>query len=392
MAINTDVREMKRFKRNKKAKSLARKLIPALLLIAVAAAVVLTKNIWYPKLDGIMKKIPTFTVENSGELAEGNFPISITGGSGYQLLPMNGYFSLLDESHLRIYDTNGELNCDVQHEYANPVMAANSRRVLIYDLGGKKLRVVNRHKTVFEKNMDESILFARLSSNDNTAVITRPDKALSQLSVFDQNGGLIFSLTANDRRIIDVSFTENNDGIVVTTLGASGGELVSQMTRYRYGERDSVWVSDTISTMAMSTSSVEGGELMFGDNMCAFFDNNGNYKTSVEYKNTLIDFDSSKELTALIFENQERRRTVLKLINNADNSVNELNVNGIAKDITVEGTTAYILTSSGISSYNADGTEGAGVSLDDEYDGFVKLGGYIYLLGYDEINRIDFSG
>ncbi len=392
MAINTDVREMNRFKRNKKAKSFARKLIPAVLLIAAAAAVVLTKNLWYPKLDGIMKKIPAFTAQNSGELAEGNFPISITGGSGYQLLPMNGYFSLLDESHLRIYDINGELNSDVQHEYANPVMAANGRRVLIYDLGGKKLRVVNRHKTIFEKNTEESILFARLSSSDNTAVVTRPEKALSQLSVFDPNGELIFSLTANDRRIIDVSFTDNNDGIVVTTLGASGGELVSQMTRYRYGERDAVWVSDTISTMAMSTKSVDGGELMFGDNMCAYFDESGRYKTSVGYKNTLIDFDSSKELTALIFENQERRKTVLMLINNADNTVSELSISGLAKDITVEGSSVYILTSSGISSYNADGTEGASVSLDDEYDGFVKLDGYIYLLGYDEINRIDFNG
>ena len=168
--------------------------------------------------------------------------------------------------------------------------------------------------------------------------------------------------------------------------------MVSQMTRYRYGARDAVWVSDAISTMAMSTSSVEGGMVMFGDNMCAFFDESGKYKTSVEYKNTLIDFDCSGDLTALIFENQERRKTVLKMINNVDNSVNELSVNGIAKDITVEGNTAYILTSSGISSFNSDGTEGADVYLDDEYDGFVKLDGYIYLLGYDEINRIDFAG
>jgi len=396
MAKNTDFSEVAKYKKDKKTKklveSMTKKLIAVVLIATAACAAVLTRDIWYPKLDGIVQKIPLTAQQNTGELAEGEFPINISGGSDYQLLGMSNYFAMLDEMHLYIYDLNGNLNAESQHDYANPVMSVSGKRVLVYDLGGKKLRVENRHKTIFEKDTDDAILFAKISSNDNTAVVTRPDKALSALSVYNQNGEFIFGLTSNDMRIIDVSFTEYGDGLIVTTMGASGGDMVSKMTKYRFGQKEPVWVSDTVNTMAMSVQPVSGGVMMFGDNKCIFFDSDGNYKTSFEYKNTLVDFDCSSDMTAILFKDQERRRMSLMMINNADYSANELFIDGDANDLTVSGSEVYVLTQSGVKAYYADGTEGPKADLENEYDGFVKIGNYIYLLGYDEINRIDFSG
>lgn len=396
MAKHTDFSEVAKYKKDKKTKklveSMAKKLIAVVLIATAACALVLTRDIWYPKLDGIVQKIPLTAQENTGELAEGEFPIKISGGSDYQLLGMSSYFAMLDEMHLYIYDLNGNLNAESQHDYANPVMSVSGKRVLVYDLGGKKFRVENRHKTIFEKDTEDAILFAKISSNDNTAVVTRPGKALSALSVYNQNGEFIFGLTSNDMRIIDVSFTEYGDGLIVTTMGASGGDMVSKMTKYRFGQKEPVWVSDTVNTMAMSVQPVNGGVMMFGDNKCVFFDSDGNYKTSFEYKNTLVDFGCSSDMTAILFKDQERRRMSLMMINNADYSVNELFIDGDANDLTVSGSEAYVLTQGGVKSYYADGTEGPKADLENEYDGFVKIGNYIYLLGYDEINRIDFSG
>lgn len=396
MAKNTDFSEVAKYKKDKKTKklveSMTKKLIAVVLIATAACAAVLTRDIWYPKLDGIVQKIPLTAQQNTGELAEGEFPINISGGSDYQLLGMSNYFAMLDEMHLYIYDLNGNLNAESQHDYANPVMSVSGKRVLVYDLGGKKLRVENRHKTIFEKDTDDAILFAKISSNDNTAVVTRPDKALSALSVYNQNGEFIFGLTSNDMRIIDVSFTEYGDGLIVTTMGASGGDMVSKMTKYRFGQKEPVWVSDTVNTMAMSVQPVSGGVMMFGDNKCIFFDSDGKYKTSFEYKNTLVDFDCSSDMTAILFKDQERRRMSLMMINNADYSANELFIDGDANDLTVSGSEVYVLTQSGVKAYYADGTEGPKADLENEYDGFVKIGNYIYLLGYDEINRIDFSG
>ncbi|MBP1548386.1 MAG: hypothetical protein J6A05_00125, partial [Oscillospiraceae bacterium] len=71
MAV-TDI-SMLRERRNKKKRD---KFIKKLIIVAIAVAVILifvfTKDIWYPKLDGILGKIPT--PNNTAELAEGNFP------------------------------------------------------------------------------------------------------------------------------------------------------------------------------------------------------------------------------------------------------------------------------------------------------------------------------
>ena len=45
----------------------------------------------------------------------------------------------------------------------------------------------------------------------------------------------------------------------------------------------------------------------------------------------------------------------------------------------------------GIESCTAEGEPLSSVKLDTDYNDFCRVGSYIYLLGYDEINRIDYN-
>ena len=396
MAV-TDI-SMLRERRNKKKRD---KLIKKLIIVAIAAAVILiivfTKDMWYPKLDGILTKIPA--PNNTAELAEGNFPLSIEGGADYQLKTLDDNVALVDDSHLLIYNNNGKIANSVQHTLANPIITTGNKKILLYDLGGKSFSLYSKYKNIYEKTTDDPILLARLGSNDTAAVVVKSDKYPSELMVYDATGKNIFNYRSVSR-IIDVTFNSDNSGCYITTIGADGGLIVSKMIYYRFDHIDydesgsplPAWESEPLETLALSVRLFgENNIIMFGDKLCAYFDLNGTLLKTYEYERDLVDYSSNSSIGAMIFRNDERRTAELITINSETSAINEKSLDYEVLNIQVSGDTVYMQTKNGIESCTETGTPISSVRLDTEYDDFLRLDSYIYLLGYDEVNRITFN-
>lgn len=125
--------------------------------------------------------------------------------------------------------------------------------------------------------------------------------------------------------------------------------------------------------------------------MCAYYDTNGSYLGGYVYKRKLVDYSSGGSVAAMVFSNEERRSSELVTINCADGTIKEKSLDMKALDLQVSGDTVYMQTEYGIESCTAAGEKLSSVELDTEYEGFLRMGKYIYLLGYDEINRIDYN-
>ena len=99
-----DIVDMKN--RKKRLKRL-RKLLIFLLIAAIGAALYITRDKWYNKLRGIGKQYRT--IVNSGQLAEGNFPIDVNGGEDYQVDLSEDTLVILSDTYTYYYDTDGSL-------------------------------------------------------------------------------------------------------------------------------------------------------------------------------------------------------------------------------------------------------------------------------------------
>lgn len=93
----------------------------------------------------------------------------------------------------------------------------------------------------------------------------------------------------------------------------------------------------------------------------------------------------------MIFSNEERRTSELVTISSLDGTVSEKTLDRETLNIQVSGDTVYIQTKNGIESRTAAGDVISSAELDTDYEDFLRMGKYIYLLGYDEINRIDYN-
>ncbi|MCD7731387.1 MAG: DUF5711 family protein [Oscillospiraceae bacterium] len=395
MAV-TDVSELRKKRQQKRVLRFVKKLAVILAVAAAAAAVILTKDMWYPKLDGILTKIPT--AENTSELAGGSFPISIDGGASYQLEGMDNAVAVLDDSHFIVYNYDGKEILSEQHTFANPILTVSSKKALIYDLGGTSFSLMSKYKTVYSKTTDSAILIAKLGSNDYTAVVTKDDKFLSKLMIYDGSGNNIFNYGSVER-IIDVTFDSENSGCYITAIGSKGGVIVSKMLYYRFDRIDydesgnpvPVWETDELETLAISVR-LFGSEniIVFGDNMCAYYDLNGQLINYYEYGYTLSGYSSDGSLAALIFANSENRNTTLVTVDGQAGEITEVKLDYSANSVQVDGELVFVHSKDGIYAYSPLGELSSSVELESDYDDFRRIGSYIFLMGYDEINRIDF--
>lgn len=395
MAV-TDISELRKKRQAKRTRNMIIKMFVVLLICGCIMIIVFTKDMWYPHISSVLSAVPEAArnEQNSPELAEGSFPIKVEGGMGYQLYNMDDFLALLDDSKFHVYSADGKIMNEKQHTYANPILCVEGSKALIYDEGGRDFALEGKYKNVYEKTADNVIYLAKLSKSDYAAVVTKSDKFLAMLKIYDENGREVFTYYSYDSRIINVTFTDNSSGCVVTVLTAEGGELKSKMIRFDFSDTEPKWVSDSVSALALDVRFTSDGNIvMIGDTCIASFNHDGMLISEYTYTNPIINYDRADDLTAIVTENSDLRRSELLMFDGSlCTSPVMVSINYGSDQVFTDGTEVYILNTDGIDIYNRQGTLTGAIKLEDDYEDLCKIGKYVYLLGYDSINRINFVG
>ncbi len=389
--------DLKKRRKKKKAVRFLKRFAVIVSVAAVALTVTLTRSLWYPELDGILSGLPV--AEDNAELAGGSFPILMEGGASYQLEGLDNGFCVLNDSKFFSYSLEGRLNFSSQHSLSNPALDVSEKRALIYDLGGKRFSLMNRHKELYGLETENPILFAALSSGDDAAVVTKSDKFAAELMVYDVNGNNIFNYSSVSR-ITNVCFNSGNDGCYITSVGSRGGVLVSQIMYYRFDKIDydplgnpvPVWQTGYIETLVLEVRLFgENNIIVIGDTSYYCYDRNGNFISSYDYSYDLKCYYAGSSTVAFVFDDIERRNSRLVTVNSLTDEINEVSLDYTALNAEAADGYIYIQSSRGITAYDIYGNAVESSELDTDYNNFRHIGKYIFLMGYDEINRIDFS-
>ncbi|MCC8043495.1 MAG: DUF5711 family protein [Oscillospiraceae bacterium] len=394
MAV-TDVSELRKRREKKRTRNMLIKAFVVILICGIAVVTVVTRNSWLPAFQGILSRIPAATDQDYSQTdtVSGSFLISIDGGSDYQMRAMGDCIALLDDSKFHVYSATGSVMYETQHTYANPILAVNSSKALVYDLGGTDFSLEGKYKNVYEKTANNVILRAELSSKDYVAVVTKSENLLSMLKVYDGKGTEVFRYSSYDGRIIDVAFNSDSSGCVLTVIGAQDGELISQMIRFDFSDTSVQWESEPISAIALDVIFTQDGSVMLiGDTMSALYTADGILQASYTYSDTIVDYSTEDDLAAVITTNTAKRKTEMILItpeNITNPIVIELDYN--TEKVYCEGGQAHILNDEGVCTYDSAGQPVASASLEDDYEDICRIKGYLYLLGYDSVSCMDYA-
>ena len=375
-------------KRKKRRRQLI-KYTAFMFIVGTAVMLYSKRDVWFPKLEGIGSRFQS--VKSNGELAEGNFPLSISGGIDYQPGNLNGYLAILSDAYLYIYNDNGELYEERQHAYSNAMLQTAGKKAMVYESGGNRFRVESRSKIIYSKKLEDNIIFARLSDDGRAAVITSSETYICRLIVYDESGEEIYTRNCVER-VTDLAFNEKATGCVLATADAGGGYVYSKIISVSFDSKKDNWVSEPLDTLCLKLYGGESGILVIGDTKYAYYNSKGEMQKEYEYPAKLIDWDYQNGKTALLFQNETKRLSYITTVDSENKEPNYSEFeNNNAKCIRIIDGHVCVLGKDGITQYNFKGGSEKKISSEGSYEEMIYIDDYIFLLGYDRIDRIDYK-
>ena len=381
-----DIVDLKNRKRRRKR---LRRFLTILLTAAVGTGLYFTRDSWYNKLRGIGEQYRT--IVNSGELAEGNFPIEVSGGADYQLELTNKKVIVQSDTYVYYYDTDGKKLKRRQHTYTNTVLRAAGGRALLYEHNGNELSVEDEEQVYFTKTYaNRLILFARISEQGYTAVVTTSDSYSCEIEVYDKRGKNIYKRQCIEK-VSDLSFTEESKGCVLSYISAENGQLVTNVQEISFSESGEHWTSPGLNTFGLDVYGFGKGAFVLGMDACGYVDSNGQISSFYTYDGEFKAGASEDGRSAVVVNNDDRRKYIMALFKGGSSEALIIDLEEPSIDVIIYEELAYVLCQGKIKAYDFDGGLRSIANISESYTGFERSEDHIFLKGYNKIDRIDYE-
>lgn len=389
MASPTDLNQYRKQRKRKKLGKRLLKLLAIVLFVLIIGVIWITREYWLTWFDGIAGKAEDIIV-NDGQIDGGNFPLSF-GETGEVVLMSSGEtVRILTDTHINSYDSDGKKLMSYQHGYSEPILKSSIKRSIIYDLGGYSFIVISKNKIIYQQTLDDQILYASVSDEGYSAVVTKTDKYVSYLTIYDQYGDEIFNW-AGGKRVVDVSFKPDSSGCYVTTISAKNGTLLSAITSLDFSKEQTLFETTMSETLIMKTKRCDNGDLWcIGDDRMFRVSSEGEILWRYDYPDTIMCYDSSAKVCAFAFEAAIKDEYTLVLQAKKQNEPFRIKFEDRIKAVKCVDDTVYVLTTKQLLTYNKNGTNLACADIENAYSDFTVIDDYVYLLGYHKIDRMEF--
>jgi len=371
-------------RKNAKTRKNLLRLLVVLIFVCIFAAIWLNAGTIFEPLRGIASKIETRTSTAVG------FPVSLPGSAGYSFEEFGENFSLLTDTYLYTYKTTGEQIYALRHGYSNPAQVTTDRRILLYDKAAYSFALYNKTSLIYEKTVEDKILFGTLSGNDMAAIVTNSPRYSNILYVYDSGGNWKYTKKFADENVINVAFSDDNEHIIVSTISVDSGEIVTNLYKYSTRSDDShkwkysfrsnslpcglyadfykvICICDNTAVMLNCTNGELIGEYSFGGN--------------------LRDFEITPDFTAIYYNDASTNRNTIVSLDGSMEPVAVVNAGANAQQILLDNDTVYVLDGMQVKILKGTLLEAdAPLTLSEDYSDFIKIADSIYLLGYDTVN------
>lgn len=373
-----------KYRRSKKFKGNTVKIIIGLIIVSVFAYVWINADRIFEPLRGIASKIETRTSYSVG------FPITLPGSAGYSFEKFGENFSLLTDTYLYTYLTTGEQIYALRHGYSNPSQITSDRRILLYDKASYGFALYNKTSLIYEKSVDDKIVFGALGSDDMVAIVTNSSRYSNILYVYDSGGNWKYTKKFADENVMQVQFTGDGEHIIVSTISVESGEIVTSVYKYSTRSTDNyVWKYSFISNSLPCGLMLEGNTVInICDNKAVFInEDDGSLKGEYSFSGDLMDFGVNEGFSVIYYNDVSTNRNTIVSLDFSGAPVAMINAGSNAHNIITDENAVYVLDGTELEVYSTSLlTMGQSIKLSEDYTDFIKIGGSVYLLGYDTVD------
>ncbi len=385
-----DVHTLRKIKRRRRT---IRRVLLFVVLSAFILVLYVNRDLWIPQLEKIGQS-QQFVQQSDGALSGNRFPLSIYGGAVYQTGTIDDRLLILSDTYLYLYKTDGSLEDARQHAYGSAMLQTAGDYALVYESGSSRFRLETKSKTVYEKNSSDSIVFGRVSREGMVALVTTSQTSACTLIVYNVNGKAIYQRNCVSQ-LSEVTFDTENGGCYAVSIRTKDGVLQSVVNSYDFQNEKPRWTSAPLDMLCISVyNTKDGGVFVLGDVGCAYLDVGGAVRSTYVYPDTLVCGDFYNDTAAILLRNDEKRTNTVALLRNDRSEPVMMSFDSTVKDVAVGDNTVTVQTRTAIEVCDHSGNSIASATSAnserfDRFDSFLPMDSYIFLMGYDTIDRIE---
>ncbi len=377
-------------KKNKRQKRIKNYVI-VLVILLIGFVCFLLRGYWVPKLKGLFEK-PHGLIVNDGTLAAGNFPIMLSDNGSTSLFVSEDMFVSVDDSAIKFFDINGEQQKLIQHTMAHPAACVSDDKMLIYENGGNSFELLGFKGEIYTKKLDENILLAAMKG-DTVAIVTSTDKYDACLTVYNNEGSVIYKWSAN-KRIMSVDIFEDGSGCLVSTFSSNNGVVSSTVTELDFSSEGAAMTSGELDTLVLGAYKNASNDIWaVGDTAIYRIDDKGNILSTTEYNGELCAFDANDRLCAVACSGVARGSSRLMIFNSDDKDITgDVSIDsGKVKALCCDDENVFMLSEHSAECYDLGANLTATAAVSNDYVDFVHMKESLIFVGYRDINKIEFK-
>lgn len=320
--------------------------------------------------------------------AKSAFPYEVNAGQvkAFTSFSESNELLLLTNTSASVLSEDGGTISSYTHQYANPSIANNSSKFLLYDKESGKYSLHTKNKLSGEHEIGHPILTATMSKNGYYAIASRSAEATSTVSVYNFSAKELFKWNSSSEHIIKVALSNTGKYLAVATMTQDQGNIISKVFLFHINKTDVISTFEYNEKTIADLSFNSNGQLVVIGTDFVQTINKAEVLNTVETTDRLSKLEKTSDgisifyakygselVGELLFYNQ-------KIVKQFSKEMDEA-----VRDISQSKNEIAALTDKAVIIYNQKGEQVKNVNLTSRAERIVKTPAALYVLYADEI-------
>ena len=175
-----------------------------------------------------------------------------------------GDLVVVNHGGMTLYDRTGSAVLTDSFNMVNPVMELGDKFLVVYDLGGKNLRVYNSFALLHEESFDYAIQSVSVNAAGYYSVATSQRSYHAAVVVYNDDFKEIFRWLSTEKFVTDCVLTDT-EMLFLTTVRAENGDLVGEVLELKVGRDEIVSSYELVDELPVDIAWTRRGALYLTD-------------------------------------------------------------------------------------------------------------------------------
>lgn len=272
----------------------------------------------------------------------GQLPTEVSGSKALNMQRSGGRVNILTDTELIVYGKSGKLITTVQHGYSSPVMRTSAERTLVYDCGGRSVRVDTLTGNIFTVSDSDTVICADISDSGSFAVVTSPDDYAATMTVYDKGADPVYRWNSSGRIISSVCLSPNGKYAVAFTVTSVSGKYQTVANIFD-SEGAGVATVQIDEHCVLSSYANNGTVFAIGSDFVASFDWDGGGLSVYDYP-AISFIDAQSNLGLLVAVGAANSSSTVYVVDASGKQSEQLELDSSISDAVLVNSGVYILT------------------------------------------------